>query len=877
MPKLFSSVGCIVASFLFLVGPGTPLLRGQGEVPLFKKFCGRVPILALRFDYPNPASLVPENEDCANGLDDDADGAIDYADTDCLAGLAMQNIFLKLPIDVVQTVAPFAAAWYTGTDKTGEGGGELLINSTGPGGRKLSYLRTTGRDIYGNVRVTAVVVPGASGDRGGPVAIRIQPSDAAVHKNQSYFVKVVPGNTISIEKDLGDGSTAVLASTTSWSSGNAIDIPDFVPGDAHCYRVVFTAQGSELKAEVSQVDCLNVLKNLPDVIGDHQLTLTATDGDLVEGYVGVRSDSDAGGALIDDVASAGVDPSIVDYRIEDPDEDVNPGAPRIAFFNSFSSQLDGNLDYTTTPITARDGNVYNRSITTDADASLAAYLRSLGFQVDEYHISSFALGLITPDDINAVYDLFWLPSSGASADSRAFARAITIPFIFAEHVDGSSSFAGLWAGTGNLNGNENQTGCGTTTFTASLNGSQEAPDPVATSATGFGTLPYNTATRELSFDIKFSGLSSAETAAHIHEAPPGVPGGVIHPLPGGNPKTGSVTLTEAEETSLLAGNLYVNVHSANHPGGEIRGQIVPGTLSPTSIRIIPADKGGDPDHPIVRGLADENGNVTVHDSSQFPLNTAYPFPGDGPAGLTGAGFKSVKQILDERGWGPGNPETQFAGYPVAEGAVALAATINPCTGEPFWSTDEAGNLTSADGKGHISIVAAEAGTPRIVADPENCPEPCEFSSRIVFYWLSDRAFPTATKSTLAILRRSVLWALGLLDSTSRGDTPFLRGDSNGDGKVDISDASFSLNWLFASGGEPTCLDAADSNDDEKVDISDSIYSLGYLFLGGPPPKFPVNKCFQGCGLDLTPPGPAPGQVEDPAKILSCDSYGKCRS
>ncbi len=72
-----------------------------------------------------------------------------------------------------------------------------------------------------------------------------------------------------------------------------------------------------------------------------------------------------------------------------------------------------------------------------------------------------------------------------------------------------------------------------------------------------------------------------------------------------------------------------------------------------------------------------------------------------------------------------------------------------------------------------------------------------------------------------------------------GGPQFLRGDSNNDRKVDISDAISTLGWLFLGKDEPRCLDAADANDDGKVDISDAIFELGFLFLGGkaiPPPN-----------------------------------------
>jgi hypothetical protein len=77
---------------------------------------------------------------------------------------------------------------------------------------------------------------------------------------------------------------------------------------------------------------------------------------------------------------------------------------------------------------------------------------------------------------------------------------------------------------------------------------------------------------------------------------------------------------------------------------------------------------------------------------------------------------------------------------------------------------------------------------------------------------------------------------------------FLRGDSNEDDELNLTDAVFTLNYLFNNGVEPYCLDASDTNDDGIVDVTDGVYLLGFLFLGGPepPPPYPVE------GTDLTP-------------------------
>jgi hypothetical protein len=80
--------------------------------------------------------------------------------------------------------------------------------------------------------------------------------------------------------------------------------------------------------------------------------------------------------------------------------------------------------------------------------------------------------------------------------------------------------------------------------------------------------------------------------------------------------------------------------------------------------------------------------------------------------------------------------------------------------------------------------------------------------------------------------------------------PFVRGDANGDGAVNITDAIGILGYLFTGGVPPWCQDAADTNDTGTLDITDAIYLLGHLFLGseGPPPPNSAP------GTDPTPDG-----------------------
>lgn len=76
--------------------------------------------------------------------------------------------------------------------------------------------------------------------------------------------------------------------------------------------------------------------------------------------------------------------------------------------------------------------------------------------------------------------------------------------------------------------------------------------------------------------------------------------------------------------------------------------------------------------------------------------------------------------------------------------------------------------------------------------------------------------------------------------------PFIRGDANSSGLVDLSDALKILLYLF--GGVPiTCEDAADADDSGLIDVTDALYVLGFLFQNGPAPPAP----YPASGTDPT--------------------------
>ncbi|TCT03705.1 CHRD domain-containing protein [Paralcaligenes ureilyticus] len=117
-------------------------------------------------------------------------------------------------------------------------------------------------------------------------------------------------------------------------------------------------------------------------------------------------------------------------------------------------------------------------------------------------------------------------------------------------------------------------------FTVPLAGMQQVP-PVQTQGSGSANLTYDPSTRVVTWTISFTGLSSAPTMAHFHgPAASGKNAGVKVWLsqkgsPVTSPFKGEATLSEADAKEFAAGEMYINVHTKDHPSGEIRGQVLP--------------------------------------------------------------------------------------------------------------------------------------------------------------------------------------------------------------------------------------------------------------------------------------------------------------
>jgi hypothetical protein len=180
-------------------------------------------------------------------------------------------------------------------------------------------------------------------------------------------------------------------------------------------------------------------------------------------------------------------------------------------------------------------------------------------------------------------------------------------------------------------------------FIAFMNSGQENP-PLNNSASGSGFVSLNPATSQALVTMKWSGLSGNATAGHVHSGRSGTNGPVICNLVPSASTSGTVqdflcTLSAAQITALRQGQLYLNIHTAANPGGEIRGQ-----LQRRRSTVVDFDGDGAADYAIARNngasgsiewwIANSSGGVSAFPhgvSGEFNTTRmgAHDFDGDG--------------------------------------------------------------------------------------------------------------------------------------------------------------------------------------------------------------------------------------------------------
>lgn len=110
-------------------------------------------------------------------------------------------------------------------------------------------------------------------------------------------------------------------------------------------------------------------------------------------------------------------------------------------------------------------------------------------------------------------------------------------------------------------------------YVAELNGNNEVPANNSP-ATGSAVLVF-TGSNTANLSMSFTGLTSPQTAAHIHgPGEIGVNAPAIIPLPNGQISNHSITFTDEQLAQIDIGMLYINIHTEQYPEGEIRGQLL---------------------------------------------------------------------------------------------------------------------------------------------------------------------------------------------------------------------------------------------------------------------------------------------------------------
>ena len=68
--------------------------------------------------------------------------------------------------------------------------------------------------------------------------------------------------------------------------------------------------------------------------------------------------------------------------------------------------------------------------------------------------------------------------------------------------------------------------------------------------------------------------------------------------------------------------------------------------------------------------------------------------------------------------------------------------------------------------------------------------------------------------------------------------PYVCGDADGSGGVNIADVTYLIARIFAGGPAPVPLEAGDANGSGGVNIADVTYLIARIFAGGPAPVCP---------------------------------------
>ncbi len=417
-------------------------------------------------------------------------------------------------------------------------------------------------------------------------------------------------------------------------------------------------------------------------------------------------------------------------------------------------------------------------------------------------------------------------------------------------------------------------------FIFALNEAQEVP-PTASFASGCAIVVLNADGTELGIDIEHDVASI--TGGHIHQAPPGVSGGIVFPFSSAASPISQVWMLDTTNIkSLFLGNLYANVHSSAFSAGEIRGQVKRDSVIFTSLLDGAQANGG-----LGTGSAAKGFGVYVLSADQKQLgiyvehNVVSPTNGhihygvpavEGPPAFPFSSFTSP--IIETWNLDPDDVDSLLnnglyvnlhtAAFPSGEirGQLEKEPITSPITMNDNQENLCAGNGSTKVGAGQTTLrpfgkeltlsathnVVGPTGAhihqaPACVDGSIVFPIPSPTSPMKGIWYLSSADVIDYLRKELYLNLHSTPFPSGEI----RGQFEFVncclggRGDVNSDGNNStILDLNFLVNKIFRSGPLPQCAQEADCNSDGN---SATILDLNFL----------VNKIFRAGPL----PGPCP--------------------